>query len=136
MAVIVAVEKATACGAEITLTCGNQKVQLSPLNIPSDNSGTNNANVIKKSQSNGGILRNLLPSIGNMFGGSNHGAIDFLSPRSTSSNTAVTVPTSPTRLPSSSSPTPPEDNLAYLNVHAGVSVGLMAGIDIGASNRW
>eukprot|EP01031_Cornospumella_fuschlensis_P042011 gene42011-51288_t len=32
--------------------------------------------------------------------------------------------------------TPEVDNVAYLNVHAGVSFGLMAGVDIGALDRW
>ena len=30
----------------------------------------------------------------------------------------------------------PKENFTFLNVHAGVSVGTMAGIDVGANDRW
>ena len=36
----------------------------------------------------------------------------------------------------SSSSSSVEEEIAYLNIHSGVSFGLMAGIDIGADNRW
>lgn len=41
------------------------------------------------------------------------------------------------RLPAATGKVAPEnENVAYLNVHAGVSFGLMAGVDIGALDRW
>ncbi|RYH25992.1 adenylate/guanylate cyclase domain-containing protein [archaeon] len=41
------------------------------------------------------------------------------------------------RLPAATGKVTPEnENVAYLNVHAGVSFGLMAGVDIGALDRW
>eukprot|EP01034_Spumella_vulgaris_P038138 gene38138-47075_t len=55
------------------------------------------------------MIRNLLPTVGSMFRN-----------RAVSTTPESTV----------------EDNVAYLNVHAGVSMGLMAGIDIGANDRW
>lgn len=30
----------------------------------------------------------------------------------------------------------PQENVTYLNVHSGVSAGLMAGVDVGAGDRW
>eukprot|EP01034_Spumella_vulgaris_P031962 gene31962-39484_t len=65
---------------------------------------------MKKSESTG-VIRSLLPSLSNMFRG----------------------PQINTNLSKTESD---EDNVAYLNVHAGVSMGLMAGIDIGANDRW
>lgn len=88
-------EKAIACGIEITSTCGHH-----PINI----SGP-------KEESKSGVFGNILPSFN----------FSFLS-----SATKV-------------NPAPSSDDskdIVYLDVHAGVSYGLMAGVDIGYNDRW
>eukprot|EP01034_Spumella_vulgaris_P039918 gene39918-49340_t len=102
-----AVEKAVACGMEITVACGNQRVDFT---VSATNASSGN-------KTPDGILRNLLPSLGGIF-------------------RAGPVKQGPVSPLHKSAPPVVEENFAFLNVHAGVSTGLMAGIDIGANDRW
>lgn len=90
-AVRTSLEKATACGLEISNTCCNHEV---PLDVP-----------VVDAPPSGGIISKILPKW----------------TRSGGSKVA---------------PSENSSNVAYLNVHAGVSFGLMAGVDIGAHDRW
>ncbi len=97
-----ALEKAVACGLEITISCGHHEVQLG--------NGAGDGTDQKKTDS---LLGKILP------------------------NWMLNAAASPSKiapeLPNLSSQT---DNVAYLDVHCGVSIGLMAGVDIGHLDRW
>ncbi len=68
------------------------------------------------------------------------------SPQNTQRTSAPFTPITPATpsvvsTPIASAPTPiannvETDTITYLNVHSGVGVGVMAGIDVGAQNRW
>ncbi len=111
-----AVEKAVACGIEIAVKCSNHKISLIPTNT--QNSATDN-NPNTPAKQSGSMFRRLLPTMFNVGGGNN------------TSN--LREPLSPSRAGVNFDE---EEDFAYLNVHAGVSTGLMAGIDIGTSERF
>ncbi len=92
-----ALEKAVACGLEISVACGKYEVRLD---------GSSSLDTHQSS----GMLGRFLP---------NFSLSSFLSP-------AAKI------LPSHSD----SDSVVYLDVHAGVSIGLMAGVDIGHNDRW
>eukprot|EP01034_Spumella_vulgaris_P039851 gene39851-49254_t len=71
-------------------------------------------------QKGANMFRMMLPSLGGML----------------SSTRSSLASTSDGPSSSTSVSTEEDDNVAYLNVHSGVSMGLMAGIDIGANDRW
>ncbi|RYH27199.1 adenylate/guanylate cyclase domain-containing protein [archaeon] len=93
-----ALEKAVACGLEISSVCGNYEVKLT-----------------EHSTESSGILSRLLPSFLLVSG-------------------QKVVPSSSTTGEASSKPGKGDDYV-YLNVHSGVSSGLMASIDLLSPNR-
>ncbi|RYH21183.1 adenylate/guanylate cyclase domain-containing protein [archaeon] len=90
-------EKAVACGLEISTVCGNYEVKL-----PSNESGSDSPSLMNK----------LLPNFSFFSGGA-----------------AKVVPAAPAASDS------PQESVVFLNVHSGVSCGLMAGVDIIHGNR-
>eukprot|EP01032_Pedospumella_encystans_P010661 gene10661-12445_t len=99
-------DKAVTCGKEINLKCGNYLIRLGP-----DTSSEGSAKV-----------QNLLQSIGNPTRGGRR------TPRKS--------PKASLRPGTAAKKKARESQVTYLNVHAGVSVGVMAGMDVGAHDRF
>eukprot|EP01034_Spumella_vulgaris_P044546 gene44546-55425_t len=108
MAYKIALGKATECGREISAVCGNHKVALTEMSSPDKTAMQKGVNMIRK----------ILPSLGGMRA--------VVTAAATTANSAVA--------PTIRQVEEADDNVAYLNVHSGVSMGLMAGIDIGAND--
>eukprot|EP01032_Pedospumella_encystans_P023923 gene23923-27072_t len=104
----VATDKAVTCGKEINLECGNYPIKLG-----------------RGSSSEGSAkVENFLQSIANPVDQAGGRPSPLKSPRASS------------RPGSAAKEKPRESQVTYLNVHAGVSVGVMAGMDVGAHDRF
>jgi class 3 adenylate cyclase len=114
----IAVEKAVACGLEICTECSHFEVFLG--NGNKDNSyGEMRASPKSGENSVTSLIGKFLPSWFH-----SNGKDAKILPEQTSTTT------------DSATAEKKDENIAYLDVHAGVSMGLMAALDIGYKNRW
>eukprot|EP01034_Spumella_vulgaris_P034602 gene34602-42681_t len=125
----IALDKAVECGREISAVCGNHKVQLTQKAVTVIEKTATTPTAKSSAAKIGGtsMFRMILPSLGTTLSmGSGGGGGTPLSP--------VKEGPALTSVVAAAVAAADEDNVAYLNVHSGVSMGLMAGIDIGAND--
>lgn len=144
-------QRAVSCGLEINVQCSNYKINLAPKNKQASQLTSAlldkkiqqpPASIAKLSSVNSGGSDSTTTSLSQ---GQAHGTTSpqhFLaSPpneadSASETNTDPVAGATPTTQPATPMANMETDTITYLNVHSGVGVGIMAGIDVGAQNRW
>eukprot|EP01031_Cornospumella_fuschlensis_P032025 gene32025-38725_t len=117
-AVQVELNRAISCGLEINSKCSKYKISFGSPDSPSSDSPLKSA----------GMLQPVSPDTA-----APSPSRVFLRPNR---SLKVLIPASPSMDQSTDKTDIDEDNVAYLDVHSGLSVEKLAGMDIGAENRW